>query len=205
MDHWKIVPKAGRSNESFAYTETLVEGLKARPKEKKQGTTIQAASTQKVLDMTDSELMEYRNRSLDLDKAINKDFITHALAHPLDDPLDARKISVHEFNIYEGMRRGSKNNLGASDKKGFSEEKRQRTIEAFTYSKPAPLTHIELEKVTRIDPITELKKLPPEKRSTFWDKFKSLFEGKPDLRETRSYAEMNPEDPLVKIFEEKKK
>lgn len=161
-----------RSPETQAYIDMMVAQKSKTPKIKPS--TIQSASTQRILDMNEEELIQHKNRQIDLSKAI--------AAHPAT---IERKISPEEYYIYRGSQSGSKNTFGQSDDKGYSEEKKHKAMEAFTYSQPAPLSEVQLEKVTRIEPIKELKSLPKEKKQNLLDKIKNWF--KPELERPKSF------------------
>lgn len=86
----------------WAYMNYMQAGLRAMPIEKRPVTTDQAPSTQKLLDMTESELEEYRKRPLDAAKATLAD-------------VGARYISEQDFMFEDGpkgRRRKERNSLG---------------------------------------------------------------------------------------------
>ncbi len=64
-----------------------------------------------------------------------------------------RDISPEEFMLHKSIQRSEKNIIGQSDKGSVDSEKRQKGIEAFTYSKPAVLTQEQIKKLTKLQEI----------------------------------------------------
>ena len=145
-----------------AYVAAIIEELKAIPREKLKVTSIQSASTQKLLNMTDEELLSYRNRDFPPPGA--------KAEHP-ETWAGTRKIDPFEFNLIEDTRRKPKNSIGQSMKSSASDERKENARQAFTCTPPTEIT--EMDKVTRLELIRVLKNYQAEENKTWWKRLKN--------------------------------
>lgn len=102
----------------WSYMNYMQAGLRAIPTEKRVASTDQAPSTQKLLEMSDAELEEYRKRPLVAARANDANIETDYYA-----AVGARQISELEFMIEDGpsgRRRKEKNTLGDAVSYGAS-------------------------------------------------------------------------------------
>lgn len=176
-----------RSPETQSYIDMMVASMPRR--QKKSGTTVQSESTQKILARDPSLDEIHSKRSIDL-----------AAAHA--DRYYERPISAQEFNLIEGIRRKAKNTLGNSEKSSVPQEKRERAIEAFTYSQPIELSESEKQKITQLETVKELKELPIKNKKGLLEKFLAIFNRPIENTDTHSYAEMQA---YMKELEEENK
>lgn len=168
-----------KPNEEFqAYTKLMGDSLKHIPK--KPASTVQSASTQALMERHKNpekaeEYEKYRNSPeyMDAIKGITPE----------------RIISPDEFIVIEGLRRTSKNTTGQSEKSATTSERKEKAIDAFTYSEPTELTAQQKEKLTKMNAITELETMPKEEKKSFLDLFRRLFETK-EPGDTHSYAQL---------------
>jgi hypothetical protein len=131
------------------YVSFMAESLKTlRVVEKKPATTIQSASTQKVLDMSEEELKSYRSREIDLSKAIIP-----------RDQWKKREISAEEYNVYKSMQEASKNTLGQFEGERVSPQRKELARQAFMFSKPSPITEQDKDKIVKLEKIEPLKEI----------------------------------------------
>lgn len=72
-----------------------------------------------------------------------------------------RSVDPNDADDYRAAKKG-KNTLGMSTTSGFSKETKEKSVWAYTYSKPADLTPEEKRKVTKLTPM-ESTLLEPEK------------------------------------------
>lgn len=162
MPDYTIKEGHKRTSEDIAYTEMMAKEKVTT--QKRPVSTIQCASTQRLLTMTDEELEVYHNRTIDLSKAIAQ--------HPSE---VERKITIDEFNLIEGTRRKAKNQVGMSDKSASSPERKAKAIDAYAFTPPAPMNEVQLERVTKMDSIKELTKLinSAEKEPSLYERIKN--------------------------------
>lgn len=166
-DHITITPKDKSDPSAEAYLKHMVSTLKDIKREIKPASKIQAESLQATLNRDPSLDEKHFFRSIDLSKAIT--------LHP---ELVARSISIEEFNIFKQMRQSSKNTIGQFEGSSPSEERKQKAALAFQFTPPIELTEVEIEKLTRLQPIKELKELKYEwKPMTSWQAFKHWLKG----------------------------
>lgn len=165
-----------RLPENEAYAQYMVESLSQLRRAKKPASTIQCASMQATIDRDPSKDAEHWNRKIDLEKAI--------APHP---ETCERSIDPFEYNLHEGLRRSVKNTTGQSEKSATTPDRKDRATESFIYSPPAEIAPAQVKKLTKIEPITELKELPKKKKEGFFDKIKKAFAQNTD---THSYAEL---------------
>jgi hypothetical protein len=173
-----------RSPEDQAYLEMMVEERKKLPK--KPPTTVQAASTQAILDCHSQGIF---GKSFEGPININ--------AQVKDDKggifINERPLLVEDIILIEGMRRGAKNELGTSQKSSVTEEKKERAIDAFIYTPPADLTDTEVLKVfTEMNKITPLTEVPTVNQLSWLKKLLNIFgcKGKGEAARRYSYAEL---------------
>lgn len=156
----KINENYTRSVETQNYIDAVVEEQKQIKRVKTTPSLIQCMSTTRTLERDPSKDELWAKRTVNP---------IAAYADP-----DAEKCfaatgrSMDQILHFEAIRRRPKNTIGQSENKGYSEERKQLAISAFTCSPPAKLTPTEIERVTRIEPIKEIKKLEVWKPMTFW-------------------------------------
>ena len=68
-----------------------------------------------------------------------------------DELVSKRPLDSQEVILVEGLRRASKNTVGTSDASSVDQEKRDKGIWAFTYSKPADPSIKELRRLKKLD------------------------------------------------------
>lgn len=163
----KIKETTSRNQDFSSYADMMSSELSKLPRRPK--TITQCASMQDLIErQKDPEkrkaYYEYQNSPEFWEKV--------KAPHPES---VERRISPDEFIMYEGMRQSSKNELGASDESASTQERKEKAMSAFTCSQPAKLTPQELEKLTRLTKIMELRKVPEEVEKGIWEKIKSLF------------------------------
>jgi len=130
----------------------MARALSETVREKRKPSTIQCASTQATLD-----------RDPRLDELHSKRSINIAAAQA--DRYYTRPISAEEYAACGGNK---KHGLGALTKSSVSDEKKEKAVDAFIYSQPAPLNEVEVMELTKIEPIIEVKKIEVWKPMTFW-------------------------------------
>lgn len=153
MEHWKEKPTT-LSKDSKEYIDFMALYLK--PFATKPRTTIQAASTQRVLYMTDEELEEYHKRPLP----------DNWKGEEIERSFDPKQVS-----IIERMRQSGKNTQGdaMSSGGGFSStfDTKVRAISAFTCTPPAELTPKQKKLLTALQEIEM-----PEKKLSLLERIK---------------------------------
>lgn len=91
------------------------------------------------------------------------------------DPDIRREITPDEFMLYKGVQRAEKNTIGQTLKGSVDLEKREKGIEAFTYSKPANPSDADLKRLKELSPIKAVTPSEPEEveapRQRTWWKF----------------------------------
>jgi hypothetical protein len=160
---------------------------------------IQAASTQRLLDMTDEELALYRERKNDLDKIYpqGRPDLFGKSGRELDEYLreftGTREVSADEVALEEDIRRkrGNLLNEGASTLSSASDERKEHARQAFTCTPPASLSEKEIEKLTTLNKITEYRgPVPEELKPSFLERFSRWFKSYAPTTERKSYAEI---------------
>lgn len=157
------LPNGWRLSEDYSiskqedYVKEMTKELLARPRPKVIPSTIQCASTQATLDRDPSKDAEHWNRHLPEGVQVEQ---------------KERPLSPAEILPFESARRSGKNALGNSDQSSVDKEKRQKGIEAFTYSKPAILTEEQRRKVTKLEEIVNTPLEPVKKKNRGWFKDK---------------------------------
>lgn len=144
--------------------------------------SMQPASTQAAMLAQKS-----RHPSEDIDHLLRP--MPACIANPdakdLDDLTAMRSLKPDEISIEEKRRRGAKNELGSSKAPSVDGRKRDRGIEAFTYSRPATLSEDEVKKLTKM---AEIEAISPEfspkaeeipQKIGFWKRLKWLFKSYP--------------------------
>lgn len=171
------------------YMESVVKKLKEMPREVKAAPT--HFNGKPVKELTDDERAEFH---LSLQPQSTKDALARqktrdpredfdwilrdmpdCLANPeattVEEMVGERSLGIQEFIVCKGMQRAEKNTIGASTKSSVDEEKRERGINAFTYSQPAEITKDDIKRITNL---TEIKSEPPAiekpKKKSLWDK-----------------------------------
>lgn len=135
------------------YVKQMTKELLERPRPKVIPSTIQCASTQATLDRDPKDDEKHWNRHLPTGVQVEQ---------------KERPLSPAEILPFESARRSAKNTLGGSDISSVDQQKRQKGMEAFTYSKPADLTKEQRRKVTRLQEIVNTPLEPPKPKRRFF-------------------------------------
>lgn len=184
--------------EYVIYTSRVVEELKKVRRDPTPVNTVQAASTQRVLNMSDKELAEYRSRPMVTEAEYrakpSKPLKENATQDEYYAWLTATRDDVTPDMVirHEQMRRGSKNTLGESTKSAFSKDLREKAVEAFRFSKPTEILESQKERIVELNPIKELDKLPEQKPESLWVRLFNKLLGemeKMPLPDPMSYAQ----------------
>ncbi len=136
------------------YVKMMSETLLAIPREKIPPSTVQAASTQESLNTTDEQYAE----------KVKKMFESGSWKAPVyteEEMLDRlhNTYGLEMIDMMQRKRRESKNTIGESKKSATSPERRQKAIEVWNYTEPAPYTP---EEKLEIKEIEHKKEKPPE-------------------------------------------
>lgn len=161
---WRLSLPYEQSRET-AHVKRMVDELKAIPRQKIPPTTTQAPSTQALLDAQKAR-PEWEDAKYIREKWA-KDFPEHTQVRNPDGSIDVgeRPVSINEALLVENTRRAQKNTIGQSTESSVSGEKRQRGIEAFTYSEPANLSNAELERLAKLNEMEAVVAAEPPKQS----------------------------------------
>ena len=149
---WNISAPVNPSTEYASYLERIAEEKRKIPK--KPATTVQAASTQAILDRDPSRDAEWQSRPLASNWLAVSDAINPDGSIDRDKAVNARAVTAQEVAIIEDTRRKSKNTSGDAISEGASSitpEKRERAIDALVFSEPAPITEEQLEKAKELN------------------------------------------------------
>lgn len=180
-----------RTEEAQAYVEMMVkERLRAN---KIPPSTKQCASTQRLLDMTDEELAAHRARKFPPDG-----WLAVPGAKNLDEAVGMRSIKSDDVVTYDRMRRTAKNELGQSEKDGSGVERKEAARQAYSHTPPAPLTEVQVERLTTMDKITALSSMPPEIETSFWSWLRNKFKKKAALDSRKRFSEEFIEEMGIK-------
>ena len=105
--------------------------------------------------------------------------ISACLANPeaknQDELVKKRNVGIEEFSLVEGMRRSQKNTVGTSTLTTINEDRRNKGVEAFTYSKPANPSTADLKRLKKVEPIQDAIQ-PIEREEKFSEYKKGFFE-----------------------------
>lgn len=122
--------------------------------------------------MTAEELSACRNRPNPTNWLANPD------ATNMDEAVGERIFTVEEVRLQEDIRHKNRNSLGQYDMSGAEKELKDKAIDAFNLTPPAPLDKVQIERITKIKQIVELKELKYEwKPLTTWQAFKHWIKG----------------------------
>lgn len=139
-----------------AYVEFMTEQLKKTRPHKRPVSTEQCASTQAILNRPKDKDAEHWNRP------VLKEWMVKQ---------EERPIPVDQMLAYRKMQQSVKNTLGDASDASLQEDSKQRAISAFTCSPPAELNQLEQQKVTKMEPYSELPMTAqpkPKKRYFYW-------------------------------------
>lgn len=161
MNDWKKTPLSNPSQEFTLYADMLAKDIASKKTWKRPATTIQAASTQRVLDMTDDELIAYRNRpTVDAQVRDEKGRVYVA----------ERSVTAKEVVLESHLRSSRGNTFGDAISSGggssVSDGKSELAKSAFTCSPPAKEVESDLQRlinmVEMVKPEVKIEK--PKKR-----------------------------------------
>jgi hypothetical protein len=159
-------------SEESAYVKAMTESFKALNIEKKPVSTVQAASTQKLLSMTDEEAANHKKqRMFEWDNNINPTWNDQNRAEKDAEKVFAESVAKSPTRFMDSMRaenlrRDSKNTMGDAvsyGATGFSENTKEAARQGFSYTPPAPLTKEQTARLTELNIITEYEGPVPEK------------------------------------------
>lgn len=184
-----------KESKEKAYRERVTAELREIKREIKPPSIVQAASTQKVMNMSDSELAEYKARpmlTVDQYRAIPTNKLKD---NPTQDEYYAwltgtrEDITPEMVIMHEGMRRGAKNSIGQSQKSSASDERKELARQAYVCTPPTEILASQKEHVIDMNSITELKEIPLPQKKTLFDLFMKWFEQFGDTDKPMSYME----------------
>lgn len=165
---WRLSEEYSESKQA-AYVKRVTEELSAIPRIKRPvPTTWQGKPIEELTqaereefhfslqpESTKAALLAQKTRKPedDMDHVLRPmpDCLANPEATTLDELTAKRNVDEIEVDLYRGMQRRSKNTIGQSDGISVDAEKRQRGIEAFTYSPPAKLTDEQFKKVKKLE------------------------------------------------------
>ena len=131
------------------YMDMMVAELSSKKTWKRPKTTIQEPSTQRVLDMTDDELIEYRKREVPISAQVRDE--------KGDVYVKERQVTPREVEIEGDIRRKSRNTLGdatsSGEGKSASIERKEIAISHFTCSPSATIKQEDKQRITGLEPI----------------------------------------------------
>lgn len=194
MTHFTKKELKERNPKDQQYAERVASELKALNVPKRPVTTVQSASTQRILSMTREEHAEHNNRPLPtrdqwqakptkpLKENATQDEYYAWLTGQRDLPLD-------QVFVAEDIRRKPKNSIGQSLKSSASDERKELARQAYVCTPPTEILDSQKEHVTEMNPITELKEIPRETKQSLFDKFMDWFEHFGETPENMSYME----------------
>lgn len=169
--------------------ESMVEHLKAIPREKKPATVTQCASMQAIIDRDPKDDEKHFNRPMVLNwKAVPE-------AKSVDEAVNKRDYDATQVAIQEDIRRKGRNSLGDAVSMGassISPETKERAVEAFNYSKPTKLTPAQEAKAVELNRIQHYgeKDHEEEVKLSMWARFLACFGVKSVPRRSYSYVEV---------------
>lgn len=164
MNDWKKREINGPSAEHLAYTKQMAE-IKKIPPLPKRG---QCESTKRLLAMSDEEHAKHMARPFPPDGWKAAEDVETAMMKTV------MRVGLSNIAHVESLRRSVKNTEGQSVLSSASDERKELARQAFTCTPPAPITEVEEERLTRLEPITMLKVMPSKSKS-FWEKLKAKF------------------------------
>lgn len=149
---WRLSEPYSESKQG-EYVKRVTEELAAIPRMKIPPTKTQTPATQALLDAQKSR-PEWQDEEYIRDKWA-KDFPEHAQVRNPDGSVNTgeRQLGIQETLLVEDIRHKGRNTLGQSAEGSVSKEKRQKGIEAFTYSKPANPTEAEIARLKKLEPM----------------------------------------------------
>lgn len=149
---FKIKPLLERNPTYAKYMEMMVAALNAVPRNKIPHSTVQAKSTQAILERPkekDREHWERLFKPLEGWLAVPEADLT--TPEGIDKAVNRRQLSPDEVIVEEKRRRSSKNSIGQSLEAGISEHKRDMAIQGMIYSPPAKPTDEDLKRIKTLN------------------------------------------------------
>ena len=150
---WRVKEILQPSPEQIEYRERMVKELKALNLPKRPVSTVQAASTQAIINRPVSEDEAHYNRVVSTEGQTTADMINKSDVE-LSKLVGTRDFTVAEIMAAEAARKGVKNTIGQSEKSATTPESRELAIHAYTYSQPAELSALEKAHITRLTEMT---------------------------------------------------
>lgn len=181
-DYKRVLSNGMRVSEPYtvskqsAYVKRMVDELKAIPREKRPPTTTQEPSTVALL-----EAQRLRPESEDaayIALRRNTPIAKEAQVRHADGTVNTgeRHLNYQDVLLFEDNRKKARNTMGQSELSSVDAEKKEKAIQAFTYSKPAEPAAEDLKRLkslTEMDAVmaTEVPKPIRSKKPwwRFWD------------------------------------
>lgn len=131
-------------------------------------------------ESTQKALLAQKNRKPheDIDYLLRPmpECIANPEAKSLDELTSKRTLDPSEVIQDKSLKQG-RNQLGQSEKGSVDADKRQKGIEAFTYSEPAKLTEEQVKKLTKLQEIVNTPLEPIEKPKKSWKNIWGFLQG----------------------------
>lgn len=201
----KGLPPGWRISEEYSeprqaeYVKKMVEEISAIPRIKVTGPTHWQGKL--IADLTAEEREAFyfseqqpstqaallaqktRKPEEDLDHLLRPmpECIANPNATSLDELTAKRALDPQDMILHITAAQG-RNTIGQGDAGSVDREKRQKGIEAFTYSKPAVLTPEQEKKLTRLEEIVNTPLEPPEPKKRWFSGFWSKFHGNHEFK-----------------------
>lgn len=156
---WRV-SEPYRESKQADYVKQMTTELLAIPRQKIAPTTEQSASTQALLEAQKFR-PEWRDKEY-WDRALPTDWKAVPEAKSNDESVGMRSFTPTEFVLAQSARDAPKNSIGQSESSSVDSEKREKGIEAFTYSEPAKLTPEQIKKLTKLTEIVSTPLEPEE-------------------------------------------
>lgn len=178
-DYKRVLSNGMRVSEPYSiskqseYVRRVTEEIRASPREKIPGTTTQAPSTVMLLEAQknrpecDDAAYWKMRRDTPIDPKAQLRHEDGTINH------GTRSLGIDEVLLVEDTRRKSKNAIGQSEEGSVDAQKRERGIQAFTYSRPADLSQPEIDRVKVLggmDAVIAIEKPrpKPEEKKVSW-------------------------------------
>lgn len=192
LEGWRISEEYTESKQKEFVLKMVEETLK-KPRPKVIPSTIQEPSTRAILERDPSKDEEHWNRPLPDEVDWKRDYT------------DLRNITPDEYIIFNAMRHAAnRNEIGKTNESSIDEEKREKGIQAFTYSRPADLSQEDKERIVKLIGIESkpIEYVPPKKERWYSKLFTSI---KLKRTKERPPEHHGPSEELLKQIESLKK
>lgn len=182
-ENFRIVPITDpvKLQTHLSYAAQMAEAIKRRGFEKRPVSTIQSASTQRLLDMSEEELKAYRNRPMpEKDQWKREDDAEKIFASHEGVKKDPDLISKEV-----GRRQQGYHQMGDAQSQGegrVSLEKQEKAKEAWLTTIPAPYTSMEKHFIKEGHVINDPKPQKESLKDRFFKWTAKTFQGEQDHR-----------------------